>query len=728
MAAEAIAPVMTAAGLLGQGCFFARFFLQWLASEKARASIVPRAFWWFSLGGSILVGGYALQHGEPVLLVSLVVGAAIALRNLSLGSGRRLADAPWLAALALLLFALLIAAELLTSERILGESRPWTALALLGQALWVARFPLQWWASERSATSHFPRSFWWTSLAGNLLLLTYALHIQDAVFVLGFLPGPLLQVRNLVLARRSRRLAVTAQTSGSPALPFWRRVWSGDLVPALLLAALGLGIVCVRPPLPIDETRYLEVLRENLGSNPLLLRLQGAPYAEKPPLPFWLARSAGLAGVAPELALRCLPALASALCVLFAGRIARRAGLELAGWLQAALLLPFLSAQYLLFDPLLVCAVWWALDSWTRGRDGECTLAAAAAFLAKGPVALLFLVPFFWSLAPLRSERAGLVRRAAGVLALGLVPLVTWAVLAAALGGNEFASELLWNRWSGRVVHSFAHRRSLFFYVPILLVGALPCTPLFLGLARARAEDWMRRTLLALAVILVAFTAISGKQAHYLLPLAPAVALSGAWLVERTSGGLRALRRGAWIHVLFLLGVVALGAWNIDRLGSFGPSGREVLADRGWVLPLGFAATALLFGALAIARPRAGARALLASVCLASALACLALHRIAGRILYPHELEGTLVADRGRALAYVGSSSHGIYRLLSERDDIVKLEDPREVARWSSGHPGGLIIVDESQLATVSGLGLESVAGDVVHHKSVVVLRARPGS
>ena len=83
------------------------------------------------------------------------------------------------------------------------DALPWLVTGMLGQALWVSRFPVQWWLSERAGRSHFPPVFWWLSLLGNLLLLAYALHLGDPVFVLGFLPGPLLQARNLALARRS---------------------------------------------------------------------------------------------------------------------------------------------------------------------------------------------------------------------------------------------------------------------------------------------------------------------------------------------------------------------------------------------------------------------------------------------------------------------------------------------------------------------------------------------
>jgi len=196
--AEAVHPAVTAAGWAGQACFFARFFVQWLASERARRSVVPPSFWWLSLSGAVLVSLYALERGTAILLAGFAVTAAIAVRNLLLAAG-----APRLGARASTWAALLLAGvALVPAVGVRGaHSDPltWLLVGLAGQAAWTARFPLQWWYSERAGRSHFPASFWWLSLVGNGLLLAYALHLGDPVFVLGFLPGPLLQVRNLFL-------------------------------------------------------------------------------------------------------------------------------------------------------------------------------------------------------------------------------------------------------------------------------------------------------------------------------------------------------------------------------------------------------------------------------------------------------------------------------------------------------------------------------------------------
>jgi lipid-A-disaccharide synthase-like uncharacterized protein len=203
--AEALLAPAVAAGWLGQACFFSRFFVQWLASERARHSVVPRSFWWLSLGGAVLTSAYALVRGTPLLLFGFLVGGAIAVRNLRLAPTRAPLDVRRFVPLALIFLAGLTWSELAGGDLARADSRAWLALGVLGQVLWTARFPVQWVLSERAGRSLFPPAFWWLSLAGNVLLLAYALHLRDPVFVLGFLPGPFLQARNLALSRCSPR-------------------------------------------------------------------------------------------------------------------------------------------------------------------------------------------------------------------------------------------------------------------------------------------------------------------------------------------------------------------------------------------------------------------------------------------------------------------------------------------------------------------------------------------
>lgn len=78
---------------------------------------------------------------------------------------------------------------------------PWLILGLGAQGLFSGRFLVQWIASERRKKSVIPVAFWYLSIAGSSLLLVYALHKKDPVFVLGQAGGLLVYVRNLMLLR-----------------------------------------------------------------------------------------------------------------------------------------------------------------------------------------------------------------------------------------------------------------------------------------------------------------------------------------------------------------------------------------------------------------------------------------------------------------------------------------------------------------------------------------------
>lgn len=69
-------------GLTGQALFFMRFLVQWIASEKKRESVVPLAFWYFSIGGAILLLIYAIYRRDPVFIIGQSMGFLIYGRNL----------------------------------------------------------------------------------------------------------------------------------------------------------------------------------------------------------------------------------------------------------------------------------------------------------------------------------------------------------------------------------------------------------------------------------------------------------------------------------------------------------------------------------------------------------------------------------------------------------------------------------------------------------------------
>jgi len=79
----------------------------------------------------------------------------------------------------------------------------WLGIGFLGQGLFFGRWLVQWIASERTAESRVPVSFWYMSLIGGLITLTYAIYRKDPVFISGQALGAVVYVRNLVLIHRA---------------------------------------------------------------------------------------------------------------------------------------------------------------------------------------------------------------------------------------------------------------------------------------------------------------------------------------------------------------------------------------------------------------------------------------------------------------------------------------------------------------------------------------------
>ena len=69
-------------GFIAQGFFTMRFVVQWIASERAGKMVMPIAFWFFSIGGGVLLFGYALYIRDPVFILGQGFGVFVYARNL----------------------------------------------------------------------------------------------------------------------------------------------------------------------------------------------------------------------------------------------------------------------------------------------------------------------------------------------------------------------------------------------------------------------------------------------------------------------------------------------------------------------------------------------------------------------------------------------------------------------------------------------------------------------
>jgi lipid-A-disaccharide synthase-like uncharacterized protein len=100
-----------------------------------------------------------------------------------------------------------------------APEKVWLTIGFLGQGLFFMRWLMQWFKSEREGESTIPISFWYLSLVGGLITLTYAIYRRDPVFIAGQSIGSLVYIRNLMLLYRNKSHLPLEGSSGSSPRP-----------------------------------------------------------------------------------------------------------------------------------------------------------------------------------------------------------------------------------------------------------------------------------------------------------------------------------------------------------------------------------------------------------------------------------------------------------------------------------------------------------------------------
>lgn len=314
-----------------------------------------------------------------------------------------------------------------------------------------------------------------------------------------------------------------------------------------------------------DEPRYAAIGREMATSGDWVTpRLWGEPWFEKPPLAYWMSALAFRLGLNEDLAPRIPVALAGLAFLVFYYRTLRREFGAQAAWFATAILgtsagwlafthvgvtdLPLTAA----FSAAMLLSVPWIARGERRGLTAAGALLGLAV-LAKGLVPLALALPAFWA----GRRRLKDWFRLPPLLAFAIVA-APWYILVTLRHGRAFLDEFFLKHHFGRLyAETLQHVQPFWFYVPVLLAGLLPWTPVLALLFRRKVyEDARARFLLAwFAFGLVFFSVSVNKLPGYLLPLMPAVsALCGLGLAQAGKA------RGALAAAAVLLAVIPLAA------------------------------------------------------------------------------------------------------------------------------------------------------------------------
>jgi 4-amino-4-deoxy-L-arabinose transferase-like glycosyltransferase len=493
-----------------------------------------------------------------------------------------------------------------------------------------------------------------------------------------------------------------------------------------------------------DEPRYAEVARETLEDGHWLVPyLGGEPYADKPPLYFWLlAGSYAAFGMTP-FAVRILPVLSASATILvtyFLGRrlFNRRAGLFAAIVLGTSVLFMDLG-RHGNIDATLTLLTTGALalfflahhESKRRLWLPAYGLMALGA-LMKGPVA--FLLPmhvFIFYLLVIGKGKS--IRRMRLIPGLGIlaVMLAAWLVPAALDGGPDYTRTILLRQNVGRVVASFSHAKPFYYYLKSFPPNFLPWIvflPQAVYLCVRRRTPQKLLPVVWFATIFVFFSIMSGKRGLYLLPLFPAAALLVGVFFDACLS--RAMPRSALsvpAVVLAVLLVALAGALCFLRRLVEVPDYLEAPARLLWMAAavLG-AGGAVLLGAVAARRHAA----VLPTVC----VTMLALALVMTLAIFPamnaNKTARFICEDLLRArtggepvVLYNDESRSGAYHFYTRLPLVDIAEEGELIKRLGTGEKTYVILSEENytRLGPETTAGWQRVAARQVGHRSMRV-------
>lgn len=312
-----------------------------------------------------------------------------------------------------------------------------------------------------------------------------------------------------------------------------------------------------------DEPRYASIGREMARSGDWVTpRLDGKPWFEKPPLLYWTTALGNSVGLSDERAARLPIALIGFGFLLFFYRalereFSRRVALTAtailgtsAGWASLSFVavtdLPMAAA----LNGAMLVALFGPQALGARSTGGREARYAAQGYLAgfllgiavlaKAFVPLVLIAPVFFIA---RGKRLQMIVAC-------VLTAAPWHVLCYLRNGSAFWDVYFWEHQVGRFFsNDLGHAQPFWFYLPMLLAGLFPWTPLVLLIARRRSLDDERvRFLLVFLVLGLAFFSLAtNKLPAYVLPLLPAMAVVLGVALEKTKSA------AAWLVACALL-------------------------------------------------------------------------------------------------------------------------------------------------------------------------------
>jgi 4-amino-4-deoxy-L-arabinose transferase-like glycosyltransferase len=501
----------------------------------------------------------------------------------------------------------------------------------------------------------------------------------------------------------------------------------GVVVAAALIAAVTVTGLFTRPLLAIDETRYAAVALDMFQRGDWLVpHLNGEAYSHKPPLLFWLVMLGWKAFGVSTVWARLVGPLAGITAVSLVAALARALWPQDArarGWaplITAGALLWAAFGALLMFDTLLACGALLALLGVVHAVEHDrrrglayLSIGITIGILAKGPVILLHVLPVAlaapWWATPRENRHWSrwYVTLLSGVL-LGAAGALLWAIPAGIAGGAEYQQSIFFGQTAGRITKSFAHRRPFYWYLPILPALLFPWFAwpeswrAMRALRAAPRDTGVRFTLVWAGAGLLAFSLVSGKQVHYLLPLIPACALLLArGLSQREAAPLTRPWIVALISAAVAASVLLAGTTTLAAKIVWWP--HDAMAWWWTVLPIGASVMLVVWQRGWITR-NAAVHALSVSTAVLLVGIQLAAGR-AGTVPYDTTAMATVVkhaVSEGHPIAMIGAYNgeyHYEGRLQNARIDVITDAD---VPAWMQAHASGLLLrYDPGRVAPV---------------------------